>query len=165
MKKVQEIFKEHGDWFGAFVMSLIVWAVMAGLFLGLVSRAPHDTYVPFNDLKIVRITNVIYADNDSDAYVEGMTEGNRKIHIDVDNGEIPSNFKNTKTAVVYETSDKELYLNQKDYDEANPKVSKADLHKLWAMLIVSMAIAGIVVSAFVATIFIKDAQSVAKRTN
>lgn len=164
MKKVQEMFKEHGDWLGAFVMGLIMWAIIASFFL-IAGTSTHDTYVPFHDLKVLRITNVIYSDNDSSAYVEGMTEGNRKIHIDVDNGKVPSNFKNTKTAVVYETADKELYLNQKDYDEANPKVSKQDAKTIRASFIGFMTIAGIVVSAFAATLYIKDTQDAAKRTN
>lgn len=165
MKKVQEIFKQHGDWFREFGMCLIVFSVMAGLLLGLIGTSSPTTYVPFHDLKVLRIANVIYSDNDSDAYVEGIAEGNRKIHIDVNNGKVPSNFKNTKTATVYETADKELYLNQKDYDEANPKVSKQDTKTIRASLIGFMTIAGIAVSAFVATIHIKDTQNVAKRTN
>ncbi len=165
MKKLQEIVKEHGDWLSIFGMSLIVFYGMTGFLLGLISTSSPTTYVPFHDLKVLRITNVIYSDDDSNAYVEGMTEGNRKIHIDVDNGKIPSNFKNTKSAVVYEAADKTLYLNQKDYDEANPKVSKQDDKRIRESLIIFMAIAGILVSAFVATIPIGDNQDPSQRTN
>lgn len=165
MKKLQEVFKQHGDWLNMFVMSLILWAIMIGSFLGIVGTAPHDTYVPFHDLKAVQIRNVIYSDNDSDAYVEGISDGNRKIHIDASNGKIPSNFKNTKKAVVYETADKEFYLNQKDYDEANPKVSKQDTKNRLKSFIGTMAILSIVFSGIIATISTKNTQDAAKRTN
>jgi len=165
MKKVQEMFKQHGDWLSIFGIGMILWALMVGFFLGLVGPSSYGTYIPFHDLKTVRITNVIYSDNDSDAYVEGMTGGNRKIHIDVDNGKIPSNFKNTKTAVVYETADKGFYLNQKDYDEENPKVSKQDVNKLRMSLIGTMAVLGIAVNSYIAMVSTKNTQNTASRTN
>lgn len=156
MKKVQEVFKQHGDWFRKFGMVFIAISLVIGLlsFLGMQGVAARPAYVPFHDLKTVRITNVIYSDSDSGAYVEGIADGNRKIHIDVDGDKIPSNFKNTKHAVVYESADKEFYLNQKDYDENNPKVSKADAYKLWAIFIGCMIFLSIIFSAYIATVSI-----------
>lgn len=161
MKKVQEIFKQHSDWLGIFGMCLIVFYILSGFFLNIISTSSSTTYVPFHDLRTIPITDVIYLDNDSSAYIEGIADGNRKIHIDVDDGKVPSNFKNTKNAVVYETSDKELYLNQKDYDEANPKVSKQDARRIRESLIGTMAILSIGFSVIVATVSTKNNQSAA----
>jgi len=161
MKKLQEIVKEHSDWYGMFGMSLIVFSILSGFFLGTANTSSQTTYIPFHDLKIVPIKHVIYSDNDHSAYIEGIADGNRKIHIDVADGKIPSNFKNTKNAVVYETSDKELYLNQKDYDEENPnpKVFKQSANKLPKSLILTMVILIIGCSVVVATASTKNNQS------
>lgn len=165
MKKVQEIVKEHSDWLGKFGMGLILFSSITLLLgmLGMSGASSRTDYVPFHDLKAVQITNVIYSDDDSGTYVEGIADGNRKIHIDVAHGKIPSNFKNTKNAVVYETSDKELYLNQKDYDEENPnpKVSKHDSNNRLKSFIATMGIFSIVFSGVFATASTKNNKSAA----
>lgn len=43
-KKVQEVFKQHGEWFRIFRVCLIIWAVMAAFAVGIVSASPEDKY-------------------------------------------------------------------------------------------------------------------------
>lgn len=157
MKKLKEYFKRHKVWIKMFLSGLVSCA-FASFLLGLLSMALSSStgnsqeYVPFNDLKEVKIKNVTYLDNNSKAYVEGIADGNRKIHIDVYDGKIPSNFKNTNTAVVFETADKDLYLNKESYDEENPKTTDKDNHKYLKSYVIFSAILSIVLSAFLATI-------------
>lgn len=162
MKKIKEYFKRHKVWIEMFYSAFIAFA-FASFLLGLLimeissSTVSYQEYVPFNDLKEVKIKNVTYLDNNSQAYVEGIADGNRKIHIDVYDGKIPSNFKNTNTAVVFETADKDLYLNEKSYDEdnPNPKITDKDTHKHWTLYVIYTSILSIVLSVIFATIFNK----------
>ena len=160
MKKLKEYFKRHKVWIKMFLSGLVSCA-FASFLLGLLSMAISSStgnsqeYVPFNDLKEVKIKNVTYLDNNSKAYVEGIADGNRKIHIDVYDGKIPSNFKNTNSAVVFETADKDLYLNKKSYDEENPKITDKDTHKHWKLYVIYTSILSIGLSAFLTTISYK----------
>lgn len=85
MKKLKEYFKRHKVWIKMFLSGLVSCA-FASFLLGLLSMAISSStgnsqeYVPFNDLKEVKIKNVTYLDNNSKAYVEGIADGNRKIH-------------------------------------------------------------------------------------
>lgn len=133
--------------------------------MGVQVNSSQTDYVPFHDLKAVQITNVIYSDSDSDAYVEGIADGNRKIHIDVDDGKIPSNFKNTNKAIVFEEPDKTMYLNQKMYDEDNSKTSKDDVHTALKSFFVCTVLLSIGMSALIATVLTKNNEGVSKRTN
>lgn len=119
------------------------------------STVNSQEYVPFHALKKVSIKNVTYLDNNSQAYIEGIADGNRKIHIDVYDRKIPSNFKNTNSAVVFETADKDLYLNEKSYDEENPKISNKNTYTHWKLVVIYMLIISIGLSAFLTTVYNK----------
>ena len=150
---MKKIFKKHAAWLQRFGMGMILFITISLVLflLGAQDTSSKTAYVPFHDLKKVPITNVKYLDNDSRAYVEGIADGNRKIHIDVYDGKIPSNFKNTNTAIVFETSDKDLYLNQESYDESNPKISNKDIYTSQNLFFGYMIIISIGLSAYFAT--------------
>lgn len=150
---MQKLFKKHEAWLQRFGMGMILFMVLSLVifFLTANDTSSKTAHVPFHALKEVQITNVKYLDNDSRAYVEGIADGNRKIHIDVYDGKIPSNFKNTNTAVVFETADKDLYLNKESYDESNSKMSNQEMYTSQNLFFGYMIIISIGLSAYFAT--------------